>query len=156
MKSLSRKMVIICILLGLIPDLAISYLAMKLIHEGGKTLWLIFLGIQLIHILRGVYDSIGKWIIFYVWEKSHTAEAIYSDMVRNKFPNPRQYPNSYVANDYFESVALAPEIPVDTRLMAKEISTTIKIALGEGGMQAVFRWDKIVNVALKKYAELHF
>lgn len=155
MKSLPKTMMIISFSLGLIPELALSYFGMKFLKEGWTTFWIIFLGIQVFHLIKSVYQSAVEWIMFHINLKSMLAEFIYSDLVNYKFPNPRDYSKNYVLNEYFDDVSSNPEINMDTRLMAKEMSTIIKINMGKG-FQKTFQWSKVVDVALQKYAKVNF
>lgn len=142
--------------LGLIPELAISYFGMTLLNEGWPVFWIIFFGIQIIHLLRWGYKSLASWILFYFGLKSKITRGIYSDLVKNKFPNPKDYSHNVLSQDYFASVAGDSEISIDTRLMAKEIRTTIENLQGNGEIQASIQWDKAAEEALKKYADMHF
>ena len=155
MRSLPKTTMIISFSFGLIPELALSYLGMKFLREGWTTFWIIFLGIQVLHLIKSVCQSAAGWIMFHIKLKSMLAECVYSDLVNYKFPNPRDYPKKYVLNDYFDDVSNNPEINMNTRLMAREISTIVRINVGEG-FQKAFQWSKVVDVALQKYAKVNF
>ncbi|MDP3259366.1 MAG: hypothetical protein Q8M34_02095 [Thermodesulfovibrionales bacterium] len=144
-----KALMILSFILGLIPELAISYLGMKLLNEGWTVFWIIFFGIQIIHLLRWGYKSLASWILFYFGLKSKLTEDIYSDLVKNKFPNPEKYSHPVLSLDYFNAVAYDPEIDMDTRLVAKEIATTLENCQREGEIQRTIQWEKASETALK-------
>lgn len=151
-----KALMILSFFLGLIPELAISYLGMKLLNEGWIAFWIIFFGIQIIHLLRWGYKSLASWILFYFGLKSKITEGIYSDLVKNKFPNPKGYLHNVLSKDYFNDVASDSEIAIDTRLMAKEIVTILENFQKRGEFQDSIQWDKAAEAALKRYADMHF
>ena len=150
-----NKLMIISFIFGLIPDLAISYLGMKVLNGDWSTFWIIFVFIQIIPILKWAYNSISSWIVFYSGLKDKIMDGIYSDLTKNKFPSPKDV-HYIVAHDYFQSVSDDPDIPIETRLSAKEIETILINFSRAGEIQTNLQWEKAADAALKKYYELNF
>lgn len=144
-------------LLGVVPEIAISYIGMKLLNEGWIAFGIIWGGIQIIHLLRWCYISLASWILFYFGIKSKIADGIYQDLVQHKFPNPKDIShNLFFSQDYFNDVAADSELSVETRLVAKEIGTILDHFHRSGELQTGIQWDKSARVALKKYSDVHF
>jgi hypothetical protein len=68
--------------LGLIPELLISYFLMKFVSGGWIAFGAIYLGIQGIHLLKSAYVIIARSIMFRLKLKSEMTGGIYSDLVK--------------------------------------------------------------------------
>ena len=146
---------ILAFIFGLIPDLTISYFGMKVLNEDWSAFWIIFVFIQIIPILKWVYNSVSSWIMFYCGLKNKIMNGIYSDLINNKFPSPKDV-HFILATDYFQSVSNDSDIPIETRLIAKEIETILINFTRTGEVQTHLQWEKAADAALKKYSELNF
>jgi len=145
---------ILSFLFSTIPDLAMAYVVMKHLNRESGTFWILFAGMQFLHMLRGIYTIVASSMIFRLTLKSQIREGIYSDLVKNTSPNPQDFRYT-LADEHFYGVVNAPDLVVEKRLMVKEILTIIKTMHGEG-IQRGLQWNKAAVEVLEKYFKLRF
>jgi len=85
--------------------------------------------------------------------KSEMTGGIYSDLVKNNFPNPNEYPRSIISENYFRTISTDTGINCETRLVAKEILTIMDNVTKLDGVQAYLQWEKAGARALEEYSD---
>lgn len=147
-----KTIVILSFFLGIIPDLIICFIIIKILNEEWETFLFIYLGIQIVRLLRWVYIILADSIFYRLKWKEEIKKGIYSDLVNKNFPNPKSY-EYLLTETYFSNVANDSDAECDTRLMAKEIVTTIESVRNFKGHQAYLQWEKSAELALSEYSK---
>ena len=82
--------------------------------------------------------------------KQEIKNVIYSDLVKNNFPNPDNYIS---ADHYFAAIINDSDEECNIRLAAKEMSTTLITIMKLQGIQAGLQWEKSAYLAITEYAK---
>jgi hypothetical protein len=98
------------------------------------------------------YLSLADSIIYRMKMKTEIKNGIYSDLVENRFPDPKSFTYT-LTETYFSDVSKDPNAEWDTRLMAKEILTIIESVRKLKGIQAYLQWEKSASLALTEYSQ---
>ena len=148
-----KTTVIFSFFIGIIPDFLVCYIIMIFLNEGWKAFWLIYFGIQFIRTLRWFYIKLTDSIFYQMKWKMEIKKGIYSDLVNKNLPNPKSY-RFLLTEEYFNAVSNDSDAECDTRIMAKEIVTTIESVRNFKGHQAYLQWEKSAELALSEYSKI--
>lgn len=139
---------------GLLPEFFVSYLLMKFFDEEWSAFWLIFFMIQFLYLIIWIFRSIISKILFETQLKEQIINHIYDNLVKRKFPNPKEYYSDSIS--YLEQVVVDNSIDPSVRIGATSIITEYKIYQQLGQIQLSWRLKKCIGIALYKYTKFHF
>jgi hypothetical protein len=144
------KMLPLTILSGIIPDLLIAYGILIYLGSTAPSFWIVFLAIQGLRIIRRAYGSATSWLIFRLYGKSVQVAGILHYLNTNKFPAPRFHHTGQFASQYFLDVSYDAEVPIDTRLMARQMYGSVE-TIRQQGNRAALQYDAVLEAAFKRY-----
>jgi hypothetical protein len=137
---------------GLIPELTLSYIVMKLTDEGWSVFWLTYIAIQLFYLIVWFFRSIVNTLFFRVFWKRQMVKDLYEQLINYRYPIEGYfiYDKADVVR-YFEDIAFEPRLQAETRINAGGIYTGFDIMRSVGNFQALFRVRKVAFEAVKEY-----
>jgi hypothetical protein len=144
------KMLPLTILFGIIPDLLITYGIVIYLGSTAPSFWIVFIAIQGLRIIGRAYVSATSWLIFRIYGKSVQVAGILHYLNTNKFPAPRYHHTGQFASKYFLDVSYDAEVPIDTRLMARQMYGSVE-AIRQQGRRAALQYDVVLEAAFKSY-----
>lgn len=137
---------------GLIPELTLCYIVMKLTGEGWSIFVITYIAILLFYLIVWFFRSIVGWISFIVYHKKQMVKGIYEELINHRYPieNYNVYDKAYI-REYFEDIVYEPQLQAETRIHAGSVCTQFNVLLDMGKIQGFFRVRKATFEALNKY-----
>ncbi len=128
---------------GLIPELTLAYIVMKLTDEGWSIFLLTYIAIQLFYLIVWFFRSIVNTLFFRAFFKRQMVKGIYETLIKHRYPI-----GDYVIYDkadverYFEDIAYEPQLQAETRIHAGSICTRFNLLREMGKYQGFLRIRK--------------
>ena len=145
---------LIFFLVSFIPELAVSYLIIKILNENDDMFWIVFFFIQGLHFILWVFRSITIWIIYEIRDKDQRVNQIYDILVEDKFPDPCYF--SIDSSTYFYNIVDNQSIKPEIRIGAAWVIAQFKIYESHGHFQLLWKTKKCAELAVEKYMNLNF
>ncbi len=141
--------------IGLLPELGVAYLLMKLFNEGWDIYWIIFFSIQAFYFIRWLLRTVISKLMFETVYKSKFINSYYEKLVQNRFPDPFEIYHEDIEN-YFEEIVCNESIKAETRISAASMLTSLRQWQDGGQIQVFLRMRKCAKLAVKKYMSHNF
>lgn len=139
---------------GLIPEVFIAYVVMKLTDEGWSIFWITYIGIQVFHLIIWFFRSLVTWVFYNIFWKKEIVNGLYSCLNKYQYRTPLYVLNcGHDAEVYFEDTVYDPEIDPETRIHAGSVLTRITFLRELGHIQGLYRFRKAALHALRKFTE---
>jgi len=110
--------IVINMLLGLVPELFLCYIASLFVDEGAWFFVFIYLGLQAVKFLVWLMRSLWGWLIYIIFGKKNMIRTCTDYLAENGFPDPGDYIES--GEHYLREVAEDNEADIAVRLKAAE------------------------------------
>jgi hypothetical protein len=147
-----RDHVIITFVGGLIPELTLSYIIMKIVDGDWSIFLLTYIAIQLFYLIIWFFRSIVNTVYFRAFSKRQMVKDFYELLIKYRYPIEGYfiYDKADVVR-YFEDIAFEPRLKAETRINAGVIYGGFDILRVMGEYQVLFRVRKAALEAVKKY-----
>jgi hypothetical protein len=99
---------------GLIPELTLAYIIMRITDEGWWMFWLTYLAIQLFYLIVWFFRSIVNTLFFRAFFKRQMVKSIYESLVKRQYPSQGYYMgNTGDVETFFEKISLEPQFQTE-------------------------------------------
>ena len=134
-------------LLSWLPDLAISWAAMKLTDDKSATFWYWLAGLTIIQLLLIIKQVLSGSLIFRLHGKKYLQNTIVDLFFKNQFPPPAQ---TELFDEYMHRLTVDESVSMSVRLSAQATWSYFG-AIKEQGFFIALRTDSACNDAVIKY-----
>jgi hypothetical protein len=145
-----RKKYLVTLAISFIPEIYIALIVGRILDLEVWKVWLMFQAIVLV--IEAFRGAIGYAAYRTIW-RNGIVDYVTDLLSKEGYPNPKKYPYSSLASDYFHNVMMDDEIEISTRLDA---------AQAFGGMfyeQGIFKRMQLESTwsdAISKYQRIKF
>jgi len=147
-----RDHVIITFVGGLIPELTLSYIVMKLTDEGWSIFLLTYMAIQLFYLIVWFFRSIVKTVVFRAFSKREWVKEYYETLIKYRYPiEGYSIYNKADVERYFGDITNDPRLQAETRINASIIWNGFDLLREMGKYQHFLRLRKVAFEAVKEY-----
>jgi hypothetical protein len=143
---------VVMLLTAIIPQPFISFIVMKLLHEGWSVFWYTILAINTFQLVMWLTNTLVTTIMFRLYSRRRLSDMVYNELVRLKFPTG-DYPGLNVADVYYHEIACDSDIPCNIRMKAAAFYNEMKTT--NSGIIASMRLQKVHDEAIIKYFKNH-
>ena len=135
----------------LLVDVAVATITTVVLRQGIFVGVLIFVGLQILSIVKYVFGSVIDWILFYAAGKKQTVNVWLAILHEFRFPVPETVEKS--AEGYLRRILNSEEYPMSVRLKAAEMVGNYDILNNPNifGVQACMRLQLAVEEAISAY-----
>ena len=135
----------------LLVDVAVATITTVVLRQGIFVGVLIFVGIQILSIVKYVFVSVINWISFYAGGRKQTVNIWLALLKEFRFPVPETVEKS--AEGYLRRILNSEEYPMSVRLKAAEMVGNYDILNNPNifGVQACIRLSMAVEEAISAY-----
>lgn len=137
---------------GLIPELTLAYIVIRLTNEGWWVFWLTYIAIQVFYLIVWFFRSIVNSLLFRVYFKRQMIKDIFEGLVKWRYPiEDYVIYDKAVVERYFEDIVYEPQIQAETRINAGAVCTRLNVLRELGNYQGFLRVRKAAFEAVKNY-----
>jgi hypothetical protein len=140
------------IVLGSVPDLFVSWAAMRLTDTGWSGFFIALVALQAIYLFFWLKTALWSWLVFWIHGKRQVAAYLESWFIENHFPVPDKYTADL--DDYLSEISNNEALDATMRTKAALELGALNGFKGARKFSMFLQMNVAGGVAMKRYARL--
>jgi hypothetical protein len=137
--------------LSAVPDLLVSWAAMKIVDGGAEVFFITLIGLQVVYLALWIKRTTWSWLLFWITNRSMMSNHIEEVLTQQRFPKPPDFISGPDA--YYQDIVENESEETSLRLKAANELGTLAGISGAGQHQLAIQLRMATEDAIQRYAK---